>query len=525
MTVRSAPGPQGTLFGLSVLSMTNLVVALLSYLRFAGIARFFGADWRTDAFAVALVLPFLVRDLIVNSFGSTFLPIYARVLENRGRRGAIRFMNLVLTWVAVAGALLTGSLFLISRSAVAAVSPGGTPEMLDLASAMLRLMVPMVLIKGLTGILSNFIQYEKRFSTLGVASMLDLAVSTGMLFTLGTRWGVMVLPWSVTAGFVTAFVYILFAAVRSGFRPEPVLERDSHMGQLVRMAGPVLVGTMAGFLGPVADKMLASFLVASSITALDYGDRIKNLVFAVAFTPFAVMAEISYSSRAARGEKDLLLENLRSGLNQTSFVMFPLAAMLTAASLPLVSVLFQRGSFTPENARYVAFALAFYAPWLMRSGLFTLTAKAFYALRDSTTPVAIGVIGLVINVLLNFILIGPMGIGGLALATTVSSTLKAFHQTWSLSRKLGGLGLRKILPEQLKMLAAVAAMAGVIVLTRLLLPFDPEDGFYARVMALCAYGAAGLSAYLLVLLSSRCETLRAVSRRIRSKLRSRAARP
>ncbi len=518
MTDRSAPRPQGTLFGLSVLSMTNLVVALLSYLRFAGITRYFGADWRTDAFAVALVLPFLVRDLIVNSFGSTFLPIYARVLENRGRRGAIRFMNLVITWVAVAGALLTGLLFFFSRSAVTAVSPGGSPEMLDLSSYMLRLMVPMVLIKGLTGILSSFIQYEKRFSTLGVASMLDLAVSTGMLFAAGTKWGVAILPWSVTAGFVTAFVYILFAAVRSGFRPEPVLERDPHMGQLVRMAGPVLVGTMAGFLGPVADKMLASFLVASSITALDYGDRIKNLVFAVAFTPFAVMAEISYSNSAARGEKEQLLEQLRSGLNQTSLVMFPLAAMLTAAALPLVSVLFQRGSFTTDNARYVAYALAFYAPWLMRSGLFTLTAKVFYALRDSTTPVAIGMVGLIINVLLNFILIGPMGIGGLALATTVSSTLKAFYQTRSLSRKLGGLGLGKILPEQLKMLAAVATMAGAIVLTRLFLPFDPEAGFTARVVSLAVYGTAGSAAYVSVLAVSRCETLGVVFRRIRAKL-------
>jgi len=105
VTERAAPKPQGAVFGFSVLSLANLLTAVLSYLRFAGIARIFGADWRTDAFAVALVLPFLVRDLIVHSFGSTFLPIYARVVEKKGKKGGVRFTNLVITWVAVSGIL------------------------------------------------------------------------------------------------------------------------------------------------------------------------------------------------------------------------------------------------------------------------------------------------------------------------------------------------------------------------------------------------------------------------------------
>ncbi len=517
MTTREAPKPQGAVFGFSVLSLTNLLVAVLSYLRFAGIARLFGADWKTDAFAVALVLPFLVRDLITHSFGSTFLPIYARVMEQRGRAGAIRFVNLVLTWVAVSGSVLMVVLFAWSRHAVTAVSPGGSSDMLAMASVMLRLLVPMVLLKALGGILTNFIQFEKRFSTLGLAGVLDLAVSTAMLFAVGSRWGVMILPWSITAGVAVSFVYLFACAVRSGYHLKPVIEKDAHLAQLVKMAGPVMIGTLAGFLGPVADKILASFLMASSITALDYADRIKNIVFAVAFAPFAVMAEISYSAKAARGEQGPLLENLRSGLNQTSIVMFPLAALLTTAAFPIVSVLFQRGSFTPDNAGYVAYALAFYAPWLLRSGLFTLTAKVFYALRDSATPVAIGVIGLVMNVLMNFILIGPLGIGGLALATTLSSTFKAFHQTWALSRKLGGLGLRSIVPEQLKMLGAVVVMVGVMILLRFLFPFEAEKPFLDRLLRLSVYCLSGSVAYITALVVLRCRTLSALAGRIRGK--------
>lgn len=521
MTERAAPKPQGLVFGLSMLSLCNFLTAVLSYLRFAGIAKIFGADWKTDAFAVALVLPFLVRDLIVHSFGSTFLPIFARVVEKKGKAGAIRFMNLVIFWVTISGVLLMLPLFAGSRQAVTAASPGGSPDMLAMASIMLRILVPTVLIRALVGILSIFIQYEKRFSTLGLAGIIDLGISTAMLFVVGTRWGVMVLPWSVTVGVGVSFGYVLVCAVRSGYKPELVLEKDPNLGQLAKMAGPVMVGTLAGFLGPVADKILASFLMASSITALDYADRIKNIAFAVAFAPFAVFAELSYSTNAARGEKEKLIANFKSGLNQTSLVMFPMAALITVIALPLVSVLFQRGNFTADNARYVAYALAFYAPWLMRSGFFILTSKAFYAMKDSTTPVVIGIIGLAINVLLNFILIAPLGIGGLALATTVSSTLKAIHQTWALSRKMGGLGLRDIMPEQLRMAVAVGTMIGAVLLLRVFLPFNPAECFTVRVLMLAVYGLSGCAVYVLALAAIRCRTLSEAVGRIRTMIHSR----
>lgn len=521
MTERITPKPQGAVFGFSVLSIANFLIAVLSYLRFAGIARIFGADWRTDAFAVALVLPFLVRDLIVHTFGSTFLPIYARVVKMKGKKGAVRFMNLVMTWVAISGTLLMFPLFAGSRQAVVAVSPGSSPDMLAMASIMLRILVPTVLLRALSGILSIFIQYEKRFSTMGMAGVIDLGISTAMLFIVGPRWGVMVLPWSVTAGVGLAFGYVLVCAIRSGYRPEPVFEKDPHLGQLAKMAGPVMIGTLAGFLGPVADKILASFLMPSSITALDYADRIKNIAFAVAFAPFAVMAELSYSTKAARGEHEELIANFKYGLNQTSLIMFPMAALLTVIALPLVSVLFQRGNFTADNSRYVAYALMFYAPWLMRSGLFSLTSKAFYALKDSTTPVVIGVIGLAVNVLLNFILIAPLGIGGLALATTASSTLKAIYQTWALSRKMGGLGLREIMPEQLRMALALVAMIGAVLLLRTFLPFNPAESFTVRVIMLGIYGLSGSAVYVVTLATLRCRTLSDAVGRIRTMIRSR----
>lgn len=508
----------GVMKSFSVLSSTNFLIALLSYIRFAWVAKIFGADWRTDAFAVSLVVPFLIRDLITYTFASSFLPIYARVFEEQGRKGAVRFVNRVLTLVAVIGTLLLTAVFAGSRSVVLASSPGGSPEMLTLAASMLKILAPMVLLKVLSGILTNFIYYEKRFLSVGLASLLDLGVSAVLIIGAGSRFGIMILPISFTAGVAASFAFMLASAMKSGYKIDPNLEKDRYMPQLLRMAVPVLIGAAAAVMGPVVDKMLASYLRASSITALDYGDRIRTIVNNVAFAPFAIMAEVSFSALAARGELNRMLSQLNSWLNKTSMLIFPIAAALTAVSFPFVSIFFQRGSFSVENARYVSYALTCYAPWLLFTGLFTLTSRVFYALKDTMTPVIIGVIGLVLNILLNFILIEPLGIGGLALATSFALGVKAFYQAWALSRKLPGMEFRPILPEQMKMLLATAVMTVVLLLAQRVIAFAPHGSFTLRTGMFLFYLVTGSVAYIVMLAVLRCRTMVELFRQLKARL-------
>lgn len=514
----NAPGSPGVLRGFSVLSSMNFLIALFSYLRFAWVASIFGADWRTDAFAISLVVPFLIRDLITYTFASSFLPIYARVFEEQGRKGAVRFVNRVLTMITISGTILLAAMYAGSRSVIHAVSPGVTPDMQTLASSMLKILAPMVLLKVMSVILTNFTYYDRRYLASGISNLLDLVVSAAIILAAGPRHGIMVLPISFTAGVGASFLFMLASAMKSGYIIDPNLEKDRYIPQLFRMAVPVLIGASAAVLGPVVDKMLASFLRASSITALDYGDRIRTIVNNVAFTPFAIMAEVSFSALAARGEVSRMLEQLNSWMNRTSILLFPIAAALTAVSFPFVSILFQRGSFTVENARYVSYALACYAPWLLFTGLFTLTSRVFYALKDTATPVTIGIIGLVLNVLLNFILIEPWGIGGLALATSFALGVKAFYQAWALSRKLPGVDFRPIVPEQMKMLLATGVMTLVMLAAQRVVEFAPDGSFPLRAGMLLLYVTAGTAAYLLMLAALRCSTMVGLIGQLRARI-------
>ena len=521
MAEQIRPKGNSKLQGLSVLSISSMGSALISYIRFAQITAIFGANWRTDALAVAMVFPFLVREVVAHSFGSAFIPIYSRVMEKRGHQGAVSFVNKTISWLVLTSSLLMAVLWFSSGSLVKVVSPNGSPELLALASNLLRILLPMVILGTVNGILANFIKYEKRFTVLAFSGVLGLSVSLAALLLVKDGIGISILPISMLIGGFAEFVFLLVQSFRSGFKVRPSISGDPFMGQLARMAGPVVGGTMIGFFAPIADKMLASFLPESSVTAIDYANRIKNIVLAVVFQPFLTFADLSFSAEAAKGKVDALLATLRRSMNTTSLVMFPTAALLTVLAVPVVSVFFQKGNFTGEDSRYIGYALAFYAPWLAQFGTGSLISRAFYAQKNSATPVTIGIFGIVANVLLNIILVGPLGIGGLALATTLTSTAKTIYLTWSLSREMGGLHLRLILVEQLKILAANALLvAGSLVLIHFW-PFSTEATIATRLSQLVAYAASGLLLMVLVLYGLRSVTFIGALSQVKSKIKDR----
>ena len=524
MAEKPRPAGNTKLLGLSALSASSIVTALLTYLRFAQTTSIFGANWRTDALVVAMVFPFLVQEVVAHSFGSAFIPIYSRVMEKRGHGGAVAFANKTISWLVLISTVMVSFLWIFSGDLVRVISPSGSPELLELASSLLRILLPMVILKTTNGILSNFIKYERRFTTLAVTGIIGLGSSLLILVTVRDTIGIRILPISMLAGGVIEFCYILIQSFRSGFKVCPSISPDPYMGQLGRMAAPVVGGTLVGFFGPIADKMLASFLPESSVTAIDYANRIKNIALAVVFQPLLTFADLSFSVNAAKGNAEALLANLRKNMNVTSLILFPTASLLTVLAVPVVSVFFQRGNFTGEDSRYIGYALAFYAPWLAQFGIGSLVSRAFYAQKDSATPVIIGIIGIVCNVLLNLLLVGPLGIGGLALATTVTSTGKTIYLIWSFSRKMGGLQLRLIVREQLRILAAnVSLMAGSLLLIHLW-PFSTEASILTRFSQLTAYTFCGISLMFLFLHASGSTTFAQVVSRITGKIRGRISR-
>ena len=127
----------------------------------------------------------------------------------------------------------------------------------------------------------------------------------------------------------------------------------------------------------------------------------------------------------------------------TFFITIPAAVGLSVLSVPVIRILFERGSFSPDATALTARALVFFAIGLPFISGVRVTANAFFSLQDSRTPVRCANGAVLANVILSLVLMSPMGHSGLALAVSAASIVNLLTQLFTLRHKIGRLGLRK----------------------------------------------------------------------------------
>lgn len=281
---------------------------------------------------------------------------------------------------------------------------------------------------------------------------------------------------------------------------------------------PVIIGQAAGEVNRAVDILFAAALPEEgSVRSLFLANRLVQLplsVFAVA-TSVAILPSLSKSS--AMGRNDEIRTTLMQGLRQSYFLVFPAMLGLMVLGKPVVSLLFQYGEFDTDDVDRTATALWIYAAGLLAFAWVKVTVTGFFAVKDTRTPVLIASGCMLLNILLNFVLIGPLGYQGLALSTTLSFTLNCIFLYAFLSVRFGPLWDAEYLTGLGKMSIASVFMAVVALGTyRITLGAVPDDGLISRLaLVFVPMGLAG-SAYAIISRSLRIpeyENLRSLLRR------------
>jgi putative peptidoglycan lipid II flippase len=134
---------------------------------------------------------------------------------------------------------------------------------------------------------------------------------------------------------------------------------------------------------------------------------------------------------------------------------------LWAIGRPTIELLFQHGRFLPQDTTRTLYALNFYLIGMIGYGLVYLLTRAFYALRDTKTPVLIGTVAVAVNIVLDYTLVGPMEVGGLALATSVAGLVNMVLLIFHLERRLGQQLIRPLAGELWRMALGAGVMGAL----------------------------------------------------------------
>ena len=447
-----------------VVGAATLLSRIGGFLRDMVIAYFFGAGPAADAFFVAFRIPNLLRRFFAEgTLTIAFVPTFTELLHNKGKseaehlfKSTAGLLGLILTIITALGVWL-------APLVVRLMAPGFSPqdETYQLTVTLTRWCMPYILFISLTALAGGVLNSLDHFFAPAFAPVLlnVSLIAAAVWVAPHTDPPVFALALGVVAGGVVQLAFQLpyLKANQIGFWPAWDLKLP-ELRSIIKLMGPAVFGAAVYQITILMNTVLASLLPMGSVSFLYYAERLIQFplgIFAIALSTAALP---SLSRHAAEKNMDALVDTMLYGLRLTMFIILPAMVGLMVLSQPLVELLYMRGEFSPEDAKATAYALLAYCPGLWAVSSSRGMVQAFYALKDTKTPVKVAAASLVVNLAASLSLMFVMGHVGLALATSLASMANLVGLLWLLSKRLQDLGLGSLLGSAVKMLLASGVM-------------------------------------------------------------------
>ena len=451
-------------------SVAVLCSRILGLVREQAFAALFGAGFAVDAFVVAFRIPNLLRDLFgEGALSAAFVTVFTDYETNRGDKATWALAGNVLLFVSVLLSLLTLLGMLFSEQVVGVLVEAGfeaVPGKMELTRLLTVIMFPFLVMVSLASVVMGILNSRGRFFVPALASSffnLGSVVGGVGLALLMPRLGqppIVGMAFGTLIGGLLQLVCQIPTLLRAGFVFVPRLDlRDPGLRRILRLMLPAVIGLAPMQVNVLINTYFASSLAEGSLSWLSYAFRLFWLpvgLFGVALSTAAMPVISRY---AAQKNMERLKETYLSALLMAFCLTIPASVGLILLGEPITRVIFQHGSFGSLDTARTAEALACYAVGLFAYSCVKLAVPVFYAIDKTRYPVMGSFLTMAVNVLLIWLLVGPMGHRALALSISCAMILNFVFLNVMLYRRLGGYALRYPLSGLGKVILATAGMA------------------------------------------------------------------
>lgn len=497
----------------AVVSSMTLLSRILGLVRDIVFARAFGASLVMDAFFVAFKIPNIFRRFFAEgAFSQAFVPVFAEYDETRSEEEVHRLINNVAGTLGVVLFVFT-AIGVVAAPVIIALFGAGwvtnpTPEnteKYDLAVDMLRFTFPYLFFISMTALAGGILNTYQRFAAPAFAPvLLNIVLITFAAF---------VAPYSSNPGIILALGVFVAGLVQLLFMV-PFLRgvgaigmprwgwHDEGVRKIVKLMLPAIFGSSVAQISILVDTLIASFLVTGSISWLYFSDRLMEFPLGVFGIALATVILPNLSRQFSSDSMDKFSRMLDWALRLVALIATPAAAGLFVLAGPALATIFYGGLFDANDVEMARLSLMAYSFGLVGFTLVKVLVPGYFARQDTKTPVKVGLVAFVFNLVMNIVLVVPWVQGGFAgphTALAIATSLGAF-----LNALLLFIGLRRAAvykPEagwgRLLLQIAVATGLMVLLLKEFLPPLSAwlEAGLLTRCLWLLVAVAAGLAIY------------------------------
>jgi len=512
----------GLVAAAAVNSLGNVASRLLGLVREAVIAGAFGASGGTSAFDAASNVPKMVYELLIGGMLSAALvPVLSEYASEQRRAELERVLSILLTLASVVLIAVVAALELGARWLAPVLVGGFDARLLATATTMLRIIIPSILVYGLSGVLQAYHYARKKFA---YPAMGAPAHNLGMIVAVVLLARRLDLA-SLSVGVLVAAAVQLLVQLPGlrGVRFSLSLDwRHPAVHRILKLYAPVVLSIVIANLGIVIDRNLASRTAAEAITWMAKATYLIQLPLGLVSMAISLAVLPTLSQIDAEEELDRFKRTFVRGLRLVVVVILPAAVGLLALGEPIVVLLFERGQFTPQDSLQTWRALRYYLPGLPFAAIDLPLVFAFYAQKDTVTPVVVGIVAVLI-----YLAVGPAlafgagwGFLGLVVANSVQLIGHALLMLVCFARRfrgLGGLGLAgTTLKAALASLLVFGLSRGVYIA---LGGVSILDGLANRIVTVGLAAGLGVTGYLVAGRLLRIEELEMMLNVLRRRLK------
>src|SRR3954447_12633443 len=465
-TADMAPGEREGRIGRSTafFSIATAASRITGLVREIVAAGYFGVKGPMSAFTVAFQVPNLVRSLFADAaLQPAFVPIFTEQLEKGNYKEAFRLASTMLFVVTIVLGAITAVFVLMAGLVMPIFAPGLKGELRDLMIALSRILFPILILLGTTGIIVGILNSYDRFGAFAIAPLFWNLTIIGVLVVLAPAFHgnnrIYAYAIGILAGTVVQLLIPAFDLRNTPFRFSRRIDwRDPNVRRVLVLMLPVTISLGLINFNLLINSFFGSLVDDRGPAAIDKAFRVYQLPQGIFSVAIATVLFPTLARFAPRGARDDLRSTMANGMRQIVFVLLPAAAAVLVLSEPMIRLIYQRGEFTPDQTDLVATALFWFAFSLPTNGLLLLLTRTFFSLQRPWIPTAIAAGNLAITALGSLALY-HLGVGGIVAATAIATTISVVAQCVILRRVLGGLELPALLASAIRISVAAGALA------------------------------------------------------------------
>lgn len=500
-----------TVKAVSFMMMITLLGKVLGLVRDQMLAANYGNGMEASAFTIASLMPRTFFDAIfASAISASFIPIFNEYLQKKGKKEAFALSNRFITLMGLVTLCMTlvGEVF--AKEFVFLFAGGYSAETANLAAQLSRMVFPTMFFTGIAFSFVGILQSLDEFNVPAALSVASNLVIVLYYIFFNDKFGVQGLAVAFLIGWAMQAVIQIPSMHKKGYRYRLDFHfRDEGLKKIGLLMLPVMVSTWIQPINLVINTQFASHLENgdAQVPALQYANTLYTIivgvfVLAIANLIFPKLSRMTGDSDKAFGQ------TVKVTLRSMMFFLIPMMVGLMALSEPLVRLMYERGDFDATGTMMTGTALCFFAVGMIGYGIQTILSRVFYAKQDGKMPFYSGVISIAVNVVLCFALMKPMGLGGLALASAVSSTVAALILFIPTAKKYPDIWDSNLAKDLAKMAFAAMMMLVCVWVSHRFLLGHMSDGLLTRLVVVAVPTGIGIVVYMVLTYGFRIEESR-----------------